>query len=1204
MQKTTKRREREIPFNYTSADDDQIISHLFGTEILTKLEQLRTRRVTGRSARLLFRFMGDLFIMERNAFIFQSLIDHPVRRNHFFSSSHQDLTAIEQGARDTEVADVIMECRQALDRLSKRIKAVDSGQKRLIKRLAPIIGRESIYTDPFNLTAHATDATDWRLFPPVAVVRPCEEYQVPLLVRAIRDLGFHIIPRGGGTGLTGGSVPLTQTCVIINTEKLNRIQGIRTITSGTGVPFPVIQVEAGVITDHAMAHAKKEGLVFATDPTSSWASTIGGNIAENAGGKTAVLWGTALDNLFSYTMVMPDGQMVTVIRQNHPLRKIEPLDEVIFELRDADNTLIREIRLAGSDIRKQGLGKDVTNKALNGLPGIQKEGCDGIITSASFILHPEFPIKQTFCLEFFGQDLTEAGKVIADISSAFANAADCATLIALEHFDEEYIKAIDYKAKAAGSGRLKAVLLLDMVARSTEQLAGGSLKLETILKRYARTELTAARDDREAERFWRDRKRLGAIAKRTNAFKLNEDIVLPISALAEFADYVDRYNLEEKRHNQLSLITTISSYLESAEPLEDPEWLVAKVTRARQMSLETRGLVQTATRDELDSGVHADSFVKSVLELLRGYSLVTETIRNIVQETESRLIVIATHMHAGDGNVHVNIPVLSNDRKMMRRAARTADAIMVKAVDLGGAVSGEHGIGITKFKHLSPERVQALETYRNSVDPGRIMNPGKLCDADIIDKVFTPSFNLLELEASILRHGSLGTLASSIANCVRCGRCKVSCPVFYPHKDLFFHPRNKNLGVGALIEALLYDTQRTHSTRFRALSHLEQIADHCTICHKCHVQCPVGIDTGEVSILERKILNERNFKHTSFPTRVSLAYLSSRNDAVNAGMRSLLLQLGTRAQRTVTRLLSTLPVPGGLKQSRRLQRFQSPMATIPATTMRSILPRCGHNQAILAEPDTAATRTVFYFPGCGSERLFSDIGKASLYLLLKHGVRVILPPPFLCCGFPARANADAEQSGMLFLRNTIIFSQIRGMFNDLRFDAAVISCGTCQEALVGLNTGGIFDCRVVDITRFVLGINPDLKLTRSCLYHAPCHDSLNGDGQALLSERTQETVTSVPHCCSEAGTMAISRPAISNAMLERKQNALISARKIPGDNTVILTNCPSCIQGLSRNAGSGIRPVHIAVELAEIIGGPGWEKELVETLQHCDMISF
>jgi FAD/FMN-containing dehydrogenase len=237
----------------------------------------------------------------------------------------------------------------------------------MVKKLGRIIGKENVNFDPFSIISHATDATDWRLHLPLAVLRPSTEQQVPELMKAVKELGLSIIPRGGGTGLTGGSVPLTENCVIINTEKLTKIHNIESKPFphlGDGVTVPTLKVESGVVTSDAMRHAKKDNLVFATDPTSSWASTIGGNIAENAGGKTAVLWGTAIDNILSYCIAMPGQNLLTVRRVNHPMRKILPDDILEFEVVDSSNKVLKTINLTGTDIRKKGLGKDITNKAL------------------------------------------------------------------------------------------------------------------------------------------------------------------------------------------------------------------------------------------------------------------------------------------------------------------------------------------------------------------------------------------------------------------------------------------------------------------------------------------------------------------------------------------------------------------------------------------------------------------------------------------------------------------------------------------------------------------------------------------------------------------------------------------------------------------------------------------------------------------------
>ena len=146
------------------------------------------------------------------------------------------------------------------------------------------------------------------------------------------------------------------------------------------------------MTQRVADAAERAGFVFAVDPTSAEASCIGGNIAMNAGGKKAVLWGTALDNLASWRMVTPEAKWLEVTRLDHNLGKIHDVEVASFELKYFDasgKTLERTERLdiPGATFRKEGLGKDVTDKFLAGLPGIQKEGCDGLITSARWVVH-------------------------------------------------------------------------------------------------------------------------------------------------------------------------------------------------------------------------------------------------------------------------------------------------------------------------------------------------------------------------------------------------------------------------------------------------------------------------------------------------------------------------------------------------------------------------------------------------------------------------------------------------------------------------------------------------------------------------------------------------------------------------------------------------------------------------------------------------
>ena len=114
------------------------------------------------------------------------------------------------------------------------------------------------------------------------------------------------------------------------------------------------------------------------------------------------------------------------------------------------------MNIPGKTFRKEGLGKDVTDKYLGGLPGIQKEGCDGIITSAEFILHKMPALTYTFCLEFFGHDMKKSVPTIVDIIDYLKKVSQV-KLAGLEHLDERYIRAIKYNIKSSRSDMPKMV---------------------------------------------------------------------------------------------------------------------------------------------------------------------------------------------------------------------------------------------------------------------------------------------------------------------------------------------------------------------------------------------------------------------------------------------------------------------------------------------------------------------------------------------------------------------------------------------------------------------------------------------------------------------------------------------------------------------------------------------------------------------------
>src|SRR6185503_5860607 len=300
-------------------------------------------------------------------------------------------------------------------------------------------------------------------------------------------------------------------------------------------------------------------LVFAVDPTSADASCIGGNVAMNAGGKKAVLWGTALDNLASWRMVTPDGDWLEVERVGHNRSRIHDDPLARFRLRrfEPDGTTPKGeemLEIEGRRLRKEGLGKDVTDKWLSGLPGVQKEGCDGLITSATCILHrmPKHP--RTVCLEVFG-DVKKAVPSIVEIKD-YLDGHPKAILAGLEHLDERYVKAVGYATKAKSRGRPRMVLLGDIV--SDDENAASEAASHVVRIANARDgEGFVAVTPEQRKRFWLDRARTAAISKHTNAFKINEDVVIPLDKLGDYTEGIERINIEFSIASKLKLVDAL-----------------------------------------------------------------------------------------------------------------------------------------------------------------------------------------------------------------------------------------------------------------------------------------------------------------------------------------------------------------------------------------------------------------------------------------------------------------------------------------------------------------------------------------------------------------------------------------------------------------------------------------------------------------------
>ncbi|HSN33514.1 MAG TPA: DUF3683 domain-containing protein, partial [Ideonella sp.] len=323
-------RLREIPYNYTSFSDREIVIRLLGAPAWDALLRLRGERRTGRSARMLYEVLGDIWVVQRNPYLQDDLLDDPKRRRLLIEALRHRLHEVEKRRspetdreRDAVVGELLASAHAAVASFAAHFDELAELRRRTRRVLGRRTAKDNIKFDGLSRVSHVTDATDWRVELPFVVLTPDSEAECAALVAGCIELGLTVIPRGGGTGYTGGAVPLSWRSAVVNTEKLEAMGEVELADlPGVDHPVPTIRTEAGVVTQRVADAAERAGYVFAVDPTSADASCIGGNVAMNAGGKKAVLWGTALDNLVSWRMVTPDAQWLEVSRLDHNLGKI------------------------------------------------------------------------------------------------------------------------------------------------------------------------------------------------------------------------------------------------------------------------------------------------------------------------------------------------------------------------------------------------------------------------------------------------------------------------------------------------------------------------------------------------------------------------------------------------------------------------------------------------------------------------------------------------------------------------------------------------------------------------------------------------------------------------------------------------------------------------------------------------------------------
>ncbi|MDO8276176.1 MAG: (Fe-S)-binding protein, partial [Serpentinimonas sp.] len=238
-------------------------------------------------------------------------------------------------------------------------------------------------------------------------------------------------------------------------------------------------------------------------------------------------------------------------------------------------------------------------------------------------------------------------------------------------------------------------------------------------------------------------------------------------------------------------------------------------------------------------------------------------------------------------------------------------------------------------------------------------------------------------------------------------------------------------------------------------------------------------------------------------------------------------------------------------------------------------------------------------------------GLATQAMLWHAGVQTVLPPGYLCCGYPQRGSGQFDKAEQIITDNRVLFQRVANTLNYLDIKTVELSCGTCYDPLQGYQFEQIFPgCRIIDIHEYLLEKGITLPSQGAYLFHDPCHSPMKlQDPLKTVQALVGPTVLKAERCCGESGTLGVTRPDISTQVRFRKEQELrqnaadLSALAqqngvVPAAGaTKILTSCPSCYQGLSRfgdDLGNGLLQAdYIVVEMAQQILGPTWLPDYV-----------
>ena len=450
-------------------------------------------------------------------------------------------------------------------------------------------------------------------------------------------------------------------------------------------------------------------------------------------------------------------------------------------------------------------------------------------------------------------------------------------------------------------------------------------------------------------------------------------------------------------------------------------------------------------------------------------------------------VFIALHMHAGDGNVHTNMPVNSDDYAMLRDANAAVARIMALARALGGVISGEHGIGITKLEYLTADELAPFARYKAKVDPEGRFNAGKLLAGADLANAYTPSFSLIGHESLILEASEIGgdrrldqglPALRQVQARLRDPRAAREPALFAAQQD----PRRVAADRGIPVRGA--DAAGRVAAPFRRVLATSPTIARCatSACRRAR-----STSTSATSRSRCAICCARKGGSRSGPaTAAAMFFLNATEPTTIKLAKRAMIGWGYGAQRARARRREA--ARDSCRARRSTRRRPSAPPTIRRRSSISSTSRCRAgcpsepSRALLDIEDDAIvpiirnpasgsedSDAVFYFPGCGSERLFSQVGLATQAMLWHVGAQTVLPPGYLCCGYPQTAAGDHDRGQRIITDNRVLFHRVANTLNYLDIKTVIVSCGTCMDQLQKYEFAKIFPgCRLLDIHEYLL----------------------------------------------------------------------------------------------------------------------------------------